>query len=380
MEADAKYDYYPIAPADPSRPQATLMALSTNVMADWMPGIHNALAANFSELLGEMLKVEELDGDDLWIVVPRMTTFEKQWKLVTSWILGVAFCHRIIESLDYPFWAPVSAFNSRSGTIATPHWTFDYPPTNCVVEKRNKSILFPDYVVARAKAGGYSISFAESKGSKRSLENLAVAPTDWKNQSQNANFIFDGTRLPITQYLLIATRVYPFGKRRRTRRIQVRAWNSSSPDALVPFIAFRDVLVAHYFGICERVGLHSNAQLLALRNYSPTGSKERKQVLEVRARLSDGAHQELQREQLGESTIYIGPGTQKLKVGDKAIRVGLSEAAMTLVQSLQHRQKREDQNLVQYFERELASTRELVGSDKDIFLRSDGVIGFATKG
>jgi hypothetical protein len=57
--------------------------------------------------------------------------------------------------------------------------------------------------------------------------------------------------MTITQYLLIATRVYPFGKRAKTRRVQVRAWNSTTRDAKVSFNALRDVVVAHYFGVCE---------------------------------------------------------------------------------------------------------------------------------
>ncbi len=81
MTSSARYDYYPIAPATGTRPVASLLQLATNVVTDWMPGVPNSLALAFSDLLGEMLKVESLDGDDLWIVAPRMTGFEKQWKL-----------------------------------------------------------------------------------------------------------------------------------------------------------------------------------------------------------------------------------------------------------------------------------------------------------
>ena len=80
---------------------ASLLQLATNVVTDWMPGVPNSLALAFSDLLGEMLKVESVEGDELWIVAPRMTGFEKQWKLVTSWILGVAFCRKVIEDLGY---------------------------------------------------------------------------------------------------------------------------------------------------------------------------------------------------------------------------------------------------------------------------------------
>lgn len=195
-----------------------------------------------------------MGGDNLWIVAPRMTGFEKQWKVVTSWILGVAFCRKVIGDLGYRWWAPVSAFSGSSRSTSTPYWTL--PPTACAIERRNSSRLFPDYVLARVKPGvsGYEISFAESKGCKYSLEKLTSAPVDWKSQSENARFIFRGVPQIITQYLLIATRIYPIGKRTRTRRIQVRTWNSKVPDAEVTLDALRGVLIAHYFGVCDESG------------------------------------------------------------------------------------------------------------------------------
>jgi len=224
---------------------------------------------------------------------------------------------------------------------------------------------------------GYQISFAESKGCKRSLQTLVTAPNDWKNQSENGDFVFKGSLLAITQYLLIATRVYPHGKRTKTRRIQVRAWNSSKLNAVVPFAAFRDVLVAHYFGVCERIGLTANAQLLALRNYSPLSKEDRvrKELLELDAKLSGSASQELRREQIGNTSIYFGALESRFKVGETVIRVGLSEPAMELLQALQDPMHRTGQGLSQSFEGDTASIRRLLVSYENIFLRNDGIIG-----
>jgi hypothetical protein len=313
-----------------------------------------------------------------------MTGFEKQWKQVSSWILGVAFCRRVIEELGYRWWAPVSAFNSRSRTTLTPDWVPDLPPTDCVVKKTNSSVLFPDYVVARAKSGasGYDISFAESKGCTTSLANLGVAPTDWKNQSRNGRFIFGGVTQAITQYLLIATRVYPSGKRVKTRRIQVRAWNAKNPEASISFEALRDVLVAHYFGVCERIGLSANARLLALRNYSPASDPNTllnsdqniKRLLLIRERLSGEAQGELQRTQTGETWMYGLPSRSTFKIGDNLMTIGLSQAAVNLVRALQSPDQRNQDKIVNLFESELASDLELVHPNEKLFLRNDGVI------
>jgi len=349
-----------------------------------MPGVPNSLASGFSDLLGEMLKPETIDGEDLWIVGPRMSGFEKQWKQVSSWILGVAFCRRVIEEMGYRWWAPVSAFNSSRRTTLTPDWLPDLPPNDCVVERTNSSILFPDYVLARTKPGasGYDISFAESKGSTKALANLETAPSDWKNQSENGQFMFRGVLQEITQYLLIATRVCPLGRRVKTRRVQVRAWNSKNPDASISFEAFRDVLVAHYFGVCERIGLRSNARLLALANYSPTSNqnipdsdKIMKRLLLIHERLRGEARNELQRTQMGGTWIYGLPRQSIFKIGDNLITIGLSEAAANLVRALQASDQRSQDKVVRLFETELALNHELVHPNEKLFLRNDGVIG-----
>lgn len=113
MVQSAKYDYYPLASTTSNRPSVTLLQLATNMVTDWMPGVPNSLAAGFSELLGGTLKAEKIDIHDLWTVQERMTGYEKQWKQVTSWILGVAFARKVIDYFGYPWWAPVSAFSGK---------------------------------------------------------------------------------------------------------------------------------------------------------------------------------------------------------------------------------------------------------------------------
>ena len=379
MNISAKYNYYPPSPTSDDKPNASLAQLATNVVTDWMPGVPNSVASSFSDLLGEMLKPEAIDGEDLWIVGPQMTGFEKQWKQVSSWILGVAFCRKVIEDLGYRWWAPVSAFNSKHRTTFTRHWTAEIPATDCVVKKTNSSILFPDYVLARTKSdgSGFEVSFAESKGCTKSLTGLVHAPTDWKNQAQNGIFLFCKVPQPITQYLLIATRVYPLGQRPKTRRIQVRAWNAKDPDARVSFEALRDVMVAHYFGVCERIGLQANAQLLAIANFVPTTAAEQflKRLSSREERLLGQARLELQAEQLGQTSIYTSGRRSLYRVAENTIRIGLSQPATNLIRALQSRDQRNNADVVKHFERDIVSTERLVNLSNRVFVRNDGVIG-----
>lgn len=351
-----------------------MLQLATNVVTDWMPGVPTSLASGFSELLGEMLKAETIGTDDLWTVQKRMSGYEKQWKQVTSWILGVAFARKVIEDLGYPWWAPVSAFSGKRRTTHTPDWTFDLPPSQCRVERNNSSKLFPDYILARTKptALGYEISFAESKGRTDSLETRTVPPSDWKLQSTNARFIFGTTPQAITQYLLIATRIYPAGKRQRTRRILVRTWNDGVPDAEVTLAVFRDLLIAHYFGVCERCGLTANSQLLALRNFSPTEPDERirKRLELVKVRLKGTASQELRREQIGATSVYFGPESPTFKVGKMTIRVGLAEPAIKLLHLLQYPEAGVLDNLLHTFGSQIAATAESLSSAEGVFVRA----------
>ena len=364
------------------QPSVTLLQLGVNVVTDWIPGVPNSLASGFSTLLGEMLKAEKLDADDFWTAHQQMTGFEKQWKQVTSWILGVAFARRVIEELGYPWWAPVSAFSSKRRATLTPSWTtLDLPPNKCVVEKDNSSKLYPDYALARLNpsGSGYQISFAESKGCEKALERLTTPPPEWKKQSRNAKFKFDGVPQSVTQYLLIATRICPDRKITRKRRIQVRAWNSMVPEEQVKFAAFRDVVVTHYFGVCERIGLSANAQLLALRNYSPVQAEDQtqRQLLLLTEGLLGTTPQEARREQVGDMTIYFGPRASTFRVGDTAIRIGLTEPAMKLVSSLQQPQQFMDERMLHRFESEIAEAGRHFIADDNVFVRNDGVIGIS---
>ncbi|MBU4274075.1 MAG: hypothetical protein L6406_10600, partial [Desulfobacterales bacterium] len=107
------FDYHGIT-SSRSRPiPASILELATNIITDWMPGTPNSLARGFVDLLSTIIDTVRINGNDQWTLRPRVAQFEKQWKQVTSWILGVAFCKRIIAMEGYPWIAPVSAFVSQ---------------------------------------------------------------------------------------------------------------------------------------------------------------------------------------------------------------------------------------------------------------------------
>lgn len=207
------------------------------------------------------------------VVQKTVDGFEKQWKQTTSWMIGVAFCHFVAELEGYCWWAPVSAFTTakRKKFVAIDYWTKFLLVAECLVQQPTPALsnLYPDYVLARTKKSSSmkaEISFAESKGDKRAIKNLTTPHRVWSNQSKNAEFIYNGTPIIAAQHLLVATRVNPGAEKPKTRKIQVRAWNSRAVETNVTKSAFRAVLAAHYIGVCKRLDLNMNTELIALNS------------------------------------------------------------------------------------------------------------------
>lgn len=180
-----------------SRPvPISLEELATNVITDWMPGTPASLSRGFADLLGEILESQTLGSDNFWTVKPIAARFEKQWKQVTSWMLGVACCRKVVEMEGYPWWAPVSAFTKRNNVLSalTPFWIQELTHRQCHVKPPVPPLsnLLPDYVLARfnGTTSRYEISFAESKGRQSPLHSLSTPPDKWRDQSKNAEFFY----------------------------------------------------------------------------------------------------------------------------------------------------------------------------------------------
>ena len=373
-----------------------LLRLATNIFTDWMPGVPNSLTRGFVDLLGNVIKAESVlrMNRDGWVVQETVAGFEKQWKQMTSWMLGVAFCRFVAELEGYRWWAPVSAFTvaKHKTKVATDYWTKYLRVADCRVQAPTPALsnLYPDYVLARRRKSSLlpEISFAESKGHKRAIKNLTVPPGDWSSQSRNAEFIYNNVPMTAAQHLLVATRVNPGAKNPKTRKIQVRAWNSRNPDNRSTESAFRAILAAHYIGVCERLDLTGNAELIALNCLldaletnnedlfrSPQYAAEMRNFDLLRGRreeLFGAAREELQIR--GTNTnfiVYYNPNRSTFIVGDRAMQTGLSQFAMDLIGWLQGRT---DATLPEASEIAIDNREETITREEpDFDLRGDGV-------
>lgn len=395
------FEYYGIGKIAGEAKNATLLQLATNIVTDWMPGTPNSLSHGFSDLLASTIKGERLFSSDKknWIIQPEVDLFEKQWKQITSWILGVAFCRKVIETEGYQFWAPVSAFTSakRKTKVAVSYWKSFFDETQCVIDPvpLSGSNLLPDYVLGRINpiTGSREISFAESKGNKISITNLSVPPISWRNQSKNAQFIFRKVPYAATQNFVIATRVNPKGVYAKTRKIQVRAWNSRNPENEVPDSVFRVILMMHYYGVCRRIGMEANAELIVLSNLIRT-LVERLEVqnqdfdqvtlkrtidnlhAEIDA-LSDQASAEIQELPILSNTnlvMYGNSNRPAFPLGDRQMRVGLNQIAIDAIKWLQG--DYHDFSIDLLFKEGIRNSTDesQLSEEMDFYVRNDGVV------
>jgi len=167
----------------------------------------------------------------------------------------------------------LSAFYpNATGSVDLTGWNVSFPPSSVVVDRApgSHSRLRPDYIALRPSSpqlnAPYEWAVAEAKGTRLSLANRSLCPTDWYNQARNIKLECNGFSQPIQRHLVVATRVNPKASYPQTRRIQLRAWNSEDDPArtALPIGAAVDVVAAHLFGFFRTLHLRENARALAI--------------------------------------------------------------------------------------------------------------------
>jgi hypothetical protein len=385
------FDYRGIT-SSRSRPiPASILELATNIITDWMPGTPNSLSRGFVDLLSTIIDTVRINGNDKWTLRPRVAQFEKQWKQVTSWILGVAFCKKIIAMEGYPWIAPVSAFVSqgRLSRLQFSYWNPGMPINNCRVTHPipKLSRLMPDYVLARSNSNqsSFEISFAESKGCQKCLEFLNSPPRPWINQARNAQFYSYNVPIAANQHMLIATRINPKAKKPKKRRVYTRLWNNRNETTEVSLAAFRDIVLVHYFGVCERIGMRANAKLLALRSLHEVETFRTKNREDFHEKIEKAAEsiRSVAREEIESHTtnnltnekVFIMPERSDFQLGERQIRVGLSTYGMEIIKWLQEgREIQELQLKIANFQEGINYLKSKLEKNDNLFVRSDGVL------
>jgi hypothetical protein len=260
----------------------TQAEVSDALMLDWLPTFPFPTSRNFLGWPYYLLQ-EENQASRYLVLEPIAGLSDKQWKGFLSWMLGIAGTRKVLKDEGYIYVAPASAFYpERRQPVAIPFWHPDYPPSVLEITKdpENGCQLRPDYIAARPMSRGFTqFALVESKGTFHALYSKHGCPSSWRRQVRNAIVTVNKLPCPIQRHIVVATRCNPNARRSRTRRLQVRAWNSQIQQREDNWDALREVVSAHYSGLCRNLGLQKNfdaLQIAAVLRYAKSGDLVRK--------------------------------------------------------------------------------------------------------
>ncbi|MCP4550353.1 MAG: hypothetical protein GY835_28165 [bacterium] len=277
------YRFYDVASNDHILKPVSMQKLASHIATDWIPGVPKEAEPGFVNILSELLK-SDTGSPPSWCIRRKVANFDRQWKIVTSWIVGIAFCREVMEDFGYQFWAPVSAFSSATRETAASGWTETLSRLSCDVKRPDPptSRLLPDYVAAREQPGSHdvTIAFFESKGTRDAIGGHILLKPSWRRQAQNAEFSYNDTFFEPERRVVVGTRLFPSAKRPKNRCLVVRAWNSSTDTVALSTPAACSLVVQHYYTLCQAFGMEETAHALSLAARS-TESQEAREALAV---------------------------------------------------------------------------------------------------
>jgi len=263
--------YWPIGRSIEVPLRFSLAEVCRFLVSDWLPTLPLATAQSIFGWPFFLIRLEQgSSSSNYWVMEPLGGWSDRQWKGVLSWMIGIAGTRKVLNEEQYQYIAPCSAFYpERRRIVVTPSWHISYPPSVLKITQNpvNTSRLRPDYIVARRLPNGrLEFALTESKGTSNCLDNMTTCPIEWKNQARNGILTINGSQVAISRHIVVATRCNPNAVREKTRRIQIRAWNSKSNEFAesVDNALLLELLSAHYFGICRNLGLKKNQKSLSL--------------------------------------------------------------------------------------------------------------------
>ncbi|MFM0298249.1 hypothetical protein P0D68_34305 [Paraburkholderia sp. RL17-380-BIE-A] len=167
---------------------------------------------------------------------------------------------------------------------------------------------------------------------------MMTCPSSWTAQVNNAAVEVDGVTVPIARNLVVATRVNPNAKRPLTRRLQVRAWNSSISAPTDDFeLAKIEVIAASLFGICRNLDLIDNANAIAqatrMRRKGQATDTERGLLY----RLNEQASQELRERRVDShfDGAELNVPVRYREDGFSRLRIKIERSTMQLIEAMQ---------------------------------------------
>lgn len=313
--------------------------ISVHLLADWAPSLPPAVATSFLGWPQHLTEVATLGSVAYLALTEGAGHSERQWKAVLSWMLGVAGARQFLALEGYEWIAPLSAFYPDLVQPVNTLWHPSFPRTtlSAVRAVGNTSRLRPDYVALRPSmsGSGFDWTIIEAKGTSECLTNRALCYPSWRNQVRNVTLSLDGVPLNVSRHVVVATRSNPNARTSKTRRLQIRAWNSDEDLMPPPPEAAVDVVYASLFSLCSNLNLRSNARALA---YAITARVTPSQSIRVDQlqQLEQDADAELERlgSQPLDRSYRWSSAYWSLRIPDLATKVEISGPIVSLLRRL----------------------------------------------
>jgi hypothetical protein len=248
----------------------TVEEISAALVSDWLPSLQAAVGSSLMTWPSHLLEAMPDNGNLSLTLHEAVRRSERQWKAFISWMLGVAGARSFLKDDGYGWVAPASAFYKNAvQEVDLGSWHPQFPRSILTVEKPSPPVSknCPDYLALRpvpstAEPAGYDWAVVEAKGTDDSL--LQPCRATWSNQARNIVIFLNGTALQIPRFLVVATRVNPKGKQKRTRRLKIRAWNQHLELASPPAAFGVEVAAAHLFGLFMGLQMPDNARAIGV--------------------------------------------------------------------------------------------------------------------
>lgn len=336
-------EYWAVGASSPSPLPLAHADVSKHLVADWVPSLPAAVSTSLMGWPVHLLDIDSSAGVDFLALGDEARGGERQWNGVLSWMLGVVGARHVLESEGYLWVAPMSAFYPEARrAVDISKWHPMYPSCRLKAHPSptSSSRLRPDYVAIRPRTLGSDWAVAEAKGTTKRLTKMGACPPNWRDQSRNVVLESAGRELHVPRHLVVATRSNPSARYTKTRRVQIRAWNSEA-EAAAPDDLRVEVAAAHLFGLCRNLGLRKNAVALALATAARREAESRlfgrRGLDDAVEAVADDAEAELEARPLASDDIEEGEVTRTIDSAFGPVEVRIEAPILRLVRALRIR-------------------------------------------
>lgn len=237
--------------------------ISAHLLQDWWPGAPPARGRSFMGWPSYIFQPGQATGP--LTLNDRVRQTERQWKMMLSWMLGVAGTRHFLLNDGYPWIAPVSAFwwDTRR-FVRVQAWNMRVRmPTFAASRGPKPRILAPDYIAAKvASNGALEIAVVESKGTPENLAARTESRKSWRDQAGNLTLHLNRAKAEPARCIVVATRVNPNAKKETSRAIQIRAWNRNDGTKQDLWPALTHIASKQLIGLLTNLRREEDVKLL----------------------------------------------------------------------------------------------------------------------